>query len=323
MAVLTFFLSAVLDNLTTTIVMVTLLRKLTTEHRDRVYFASVVVIAANAGGAWSPIGDVTTTMLWIGGQISAGAIVLSTFIPSLVAMAVPIGLLSLRLKGRLPETINDEAGSEATTAPPQDRRFMLLTGVAVLLFVPLFKTTTHLPPYMGMLIGLGIMWVITAIRHKDKNASERRTLSITSALQRADAPSILFFVGILLSVAALQHAELLDQIALWMTRTLEWPPLIVALFGLLSAVIDNVPLVAGVQGMFSLEHYPMDNAFWQFLAYCAGTGGSTLIIGSAAGVAAMGIESITFFWYFKHITGYALLGYVAGALVFLLQQALL
>jgi len=311
-----------LGNLTTTIVMVTLLRRLLTEHRDRVYFASVVVLAANAGGAWSPIGDVTTTMLWIGGQISAAGIIGSTFLPSVVSVVVPIVVLSYRFDGRI-TAVASPVLPNGTGPNTKHQRSMLLLGLGALLFVPVFKTITHLPPYMGMLISLGILWVVTAFMHKEKDAHQRKALSITSALERADAPSILFFLGILLSVAALQEAGVLASSATWITQQIGDHSVIVFLFGLLSAVIDNVPLVASVQNMFSLTEFPMDHSFWQFLAYCAGTGGSALIIGSAAGVAAMGIESITFFWYLKRITGYALLGYAVGALAFLLQDAVL
>ncbi len=317
-ALLAFFLSAVLDNLTTTIVMVTLLRKLFTEQRDRLYFASAVVLAANAGGAWSPIGDVTTTMLWIGGRISTGGIILSTLVPSLVAVAVPMAALSYRFDGRITRT-NPTPVAGATGRSPH-RGAMLLIGVGTLLFVPVFKTLTHLPPYMGMLVGLGVMWVITARIHRDKNGAERKALSITTALERTDTPSLLFFLGILLSVAALEHAGLLEHTAQWLGRIVHQTSVIVFAMGLISAVIDNVPLVAAVQGMFSLDQFPTDHSFWHFLAYCAGTGGSALIIGSAAGVAAMGLERITFFWYLKRISIYALLGYVAGACTYLLQH---
>lgn len=318
-ALLTFFLSAVLDNLTTTIVMVTLVRKLFTEQRDRLYFASAIVIAANAGGAWSPIGDVTTTMLWVGGQITTAGIITSSLLPSAVAMVVPLLAMSNRMEGRIvhPPTItNDDARAR------QDSSVFIL-GLCVLLFIPVFKALTHLPPYMGMFIGLGIMWVFTTMLHRDKDPKERKALSISAALERTDTPSLLFFAGILLSVAALEHAGLLADLADWLMGTVHWTALIVFIMGLLSAVIDNVPLVAGAQGMFSLEQFPQDHAFWKFLAYCAGTGGSALIIGSAAGVAAMGIERITFLWYLTRITSYALLGYVAGAGTYMLQDLLL
>ncbi|MEO8587801.1 MAG: sodium:proton antiporter NhaD [Flavobacteriales bacterium] len=320
-ALLAFFLSAILDNLTTTIVMVTLTRKLFNEQRDRLYFASAVVIAANAGGAWSPIGDVTTTMLWIGGQISARGVILSTFVPSLAAAVLPLWALSFRFDGRIMRTVPAATNTGTVRASPH-RRTMLLLGIGTLLFVPVFKTLTHLPPYMGMFIGLGVMWVVTAIVNRDKNGEERKALSITSALERTDTPSLLFFVGILLSVAALQQAGVLIHMAEWLMRTLHLSSLIAFSMGLLSAVIDNVPLVAAVQGMFTLDQFPTDHSFWSFLAYCAGTGGSALIIGSAAGVVAMGIERITFFWYLKRISAYALLGYVAGAGTYVLQELL-
>lgn len=315
-----FFLSAVLDNLTTTIVMVSLLRKIVPGHRDRLLFAGLIVIAANAGGAWSPIGDVTTTMLWIGGQISAGNIILKTFLPSLVSFFVPALVISARMKGKLEIPAPKPLPSGST---PLQRNGVFFLGVAVLLFVPIFKTITHLPPFMGILFGLGLMWIVTEMIHSGKDEADRDVLSVNYALRKVDSPSILFFLGILLAVATLQSTGVLQQTAAWMDNKIGDIRLITVLIGLLSAVVDNVPLVAAAQGMYSLEQFPKDHFFWEFLAYCAGTGGSCLIIGSAAGVAAMGMERIDFFWYLRNISWLALIGYLAGAAAFLLQASVL
>lgn len=313
-----FFLSAVLDNLTTTIVMVSLLRKIIPGHRDRLLFAGLTVIAANAGGAWSPIGDVTTTMLWIGGQISAGNIIIKTILPSLISFIVPALVISARMKGKLelPQKKPLPAGSTAL-----QRNGVFFLGVAVLLFVPVFKTITHLPPFMGILFGLGLMWIVTEMIHSGKDEADRDVLSVNYALRKVDSPSILFFLGILLAVATLQSTGVLQQTAAWMDSKIGDIRLITVMIGLLSAVVDNVPLVAAAQGMYSLDQFPKDHFFWEFLAYCAGTGGSCLIIGSAAGVAAMGMERIDFFWYLKNISWLALIGYLAGAAAFLLQAS--
>lgn len=313
-----FFLSAVLDNLTTTIVMVSLLRKIVPGHRDRLLFAGLIVIAANAGGAWSPIGDVTTTMLWIGGQVSAGNIILKTFLPSLVSFLVPALVISARMKGNLeiPAPKPLPAGSTAL-----QRNGVFFLGVAVLLFVPVFKMITHLPPFMGILFGLGLMWIVTEMIHSGKDEADKDVLSVNYALRKVDSPSILFFLGILLAVATLQSTGVLQQTAAWMDEKVGDIRLITLLIGLLSAVVDNVPLVAAAQGMYGLEQFPKDHFFWEFLAYCAGTGGSCLIIGSAAGVAAMGMERIDFFWYLRNISWLALIGYLAGAAAFLLQAS--
>jgi len=321
-ASITFFLSAVLDNLTTTIVMVTILQKLVSGRNDRLLFTGLVVIAANAGGAWSPIGDVTTTMLWIGGQVTAVNIIVQTFVPSLVAMIVPVSLVSLRLSGNIDPVINASNEQKLTTTQTH-RNTVFWLGVGSLIFVPVFKTVTHLPPYMGILFGLGIMWIATEIIHSSKDEEEKGLLSVNHALRKIDTPSILFFLGILLSIAALQSTGVLTNLAGWMSSTIGDESLIVISIGLLSAVVDNVPVVAAVQGMFSLDQYPADHYFWEFLAYCTGTGGSALIIGSAAGVAAMGLEKIEFFWYLKKISWLALIGYAAGAVVFMLQHYLL
>jgi NhaD family Na+/H+ antiporter len=316
---LAFFLSAVLDNLTTTIVLISLLRKLIKDKNDRLLFAGLVVIAANAGGAWSPIGDVTTTMLWIGGQITAGTIVLRTIIPSLVCFLIPAFIISKMLKGNIGEKVVIEKNKNFTRSSTE-RNVVFWLGVGSLLFVPIFKTITHLPPYMGVLLGLGVMWVITELIHSSKDEEEKGLLSVNHALRKIDTSSVLFFLGILLSIGALQAIGELANIAAWMNRTIGDINIITISIGLLSAVVDNVPLVAAAQGMYTLEQFPQDHYFWQFLAYCAGTGGSCLIIGSAAGVAAMGLEKIEFVWYIKRIAWLALIGYLAGAGVFILQN---
>jgi len=319
-SIITFFLSAVLDNLTTTIVLISLLRKLIGNKQERLLFAGLVVISANAGGAWSPIGDVTTTMLWIGGQVTAMNIIIQTFIPSLVCMLIPTFLISRKMKGKLIRpNIKDDAPS---IVPKKERDLVFWLGVSCLLFVPVFKTITHLPPYMGVLFGLGILWIVTELIHSGRDEAEKGLLSVNHALRKIDTPSILFFLGILISIGALQSIGVLGDLARWMDRSIGNINVITILIGILSSIVDNVPLVAATQGMYSLEQYPSDHYFWEFLAYCAGTGGSALIIGSAAGVAAMGLEKIEFFWYIKKITWLALVGYFAGAAVFMLQHYL-
>lgn len=315
---ITFFMSALLDNLTTTIVMVSLLRKLISSREDRLLFVGMTIVAANAGGAWSPMGDVTTTMLWIGGQITAFNIIVKLLLPSLVCVLVPLMLLSKRVKGKIEGLSFDETKTGVSTTPPAERNSVFFLGLGVLLFVPLFKTVTHLPPFMGMLMGLGIIWMITEMIHSGKDEIEKGTRSVVHALRKIDTPSILFFLGILVAVAAVQSVGLLTNVALWLDRTVGNVTFIVLIIGFLSAIVDNVPLVAAAQGMYSLEQFPTDHFFWEFLAYCSGTGGSALIIGSAAGVAAMGMEKIDFFWYLRRITGLAVLGYLSGAAVYLL-----
>jgi Na+/H+ antiporter NhaD/arsenite permease-like protein len=321
LCLLAFFLSAVLDNLTTAIVMVSLIRKLVRNKQARLLFCGMVVIAANAGGAWSPIGDVTTTMLWIGGQITTSKLILQVLLPSLACVVAPLLLLSMRMKGTIEIGGTEEAKSNLTTSV-RDRNIVFVSGLLILLLVPVFKTFTHLPPFMGMLLGLGIMWVITEIIHHEKDTQDKHFLSVLYALRKIDTPSILFFLGILLSVAALQSIGALLDVARLLDQHIGNEVSIVAIIGVLSSIVDNVPLVAASMGMYSMDHYPADHFFWHFLAYCAGTGGSLLIIGSAAGVAAMGIEKIEFFWYLKRIAWLALIGYVAGIVVFLIQRQL-
>jgi len=314
-AIIAFFLSAVLDNLTTTIVLISLTAKLIHDNKERLIFAGMIVIAANAGGAWSPIGDVTTTMLWIGGQISAIEIMRVVFIPSIISVIIPLIALGFSLKGKVNITEKNKDTAHAIGA--KTRNLVLFVGLASLLFIPVFKTLTGLPPFMGMLFSLGMMWLITEIIHSGKDTLDKDNLSVNHAIRKIDTPSILFFLGILISVAALQSSGVLTDVAGKLTELIGNQKLIVISLGILSAIIDNVPLVAATQGMYSLAEFPKDHPFWLFIAYCTGTGGSILIIGSAAGVAAMGITKIEFFWYIKKISLWALLGYLSGAMVFI------
>jgi Na+/H+ antiporter NhaD/arsenite permease-like protein len=404
-ASLAFALSAVLDNLTTSIVMMSLVRKLVSDDTDRMYYGGMVIIAANSGGAWSPIGDVTTTMLWIGGQITTTSVISHVFLPALVSAAVPLLWIGLRMRGdvmrpglqseaipvappsllsgltvftlskdaaavgqtlaqinlrgrtgmsvvsivrndtaahaspaevlRVGDVLELSGTSEAIAlglnllingvAPKRttavERRSIFAFGMGALLFVPIFKTVTHLPPFMGMLLGLAALWVWTGIVHQSKTSEGKNALSVASALQRVDAPSVLFFLGILLAIGALQSRGILAALAKLMDETIGNVGVITVLIGLLSAIVDNVPLVAAGQGMYSLATFPTDHAFWLFLGYCAGTGGSILIIGSAAGIAVMGIQRITFGWYVRHLSLPALLGYAAGALTYVATAA--
>lgn len=315
--VLTFFLSAVLDNLTTTIVMVTLVRKLVADTNMRLRYIGLIVIAANAGGAWSPMGDVTTTMLWIGGQITAGSVIVSLIVPSLICLLLPLLVVLFQMRKRVLSPLEASDERKSTEA---ERNIIFFSGIGVLVCVPVFKSLTHLPPFVGILIGLGVLWVISEIVHKDKDDEEKAQFSVAHALGRIDTPSVLFFLGILLGVATLQSAGLLVHVAEWLKASIGNVAIIVLLIGILSAFVDNVPLVAAAMGMYTLEQYPVDDFFWTFLAYCAGTGGSTLIIGSAAGVAAMGLEKISFFWYLRNISWLSLLGYFGGAGAFLLMK---
>ena len=313
-----FFLSALLDNLTTTIVIVSLIRKLISDKNRRLFFVGMTVIAANAGGAWSPLGDVTTTMLWIGGQITAFNIITQLFLPSLFCLIVPLAIISFSLKGTIQTPLKLVTRE---LKPAFERNFVFFLGVGILIFVPVFKTVTHLPPFMAILLGLGLMWIIIEIMHRRRDTPDKDGLSVTSALENIDTPSILFFLGILISIAALQSSGQLTQLAQWLTTNIKNDTVIVTAIGLFSSIVDNVPLVAASQGMYSLEQYPTDHFFWEFLAYATGTGGSALIIGSAAGVAAMGMEKVTFFWYLRRMSWLALLGYFSGVLVYLLQHS--
>lgn len=345
-SIITFFLSAVLDNLTTSIVMVSLLRRLVQDQDQRKFYACMVIIAANAGGAWSPIGDVTTTMLWIGGQITTGNIIKTLFLPSLVCLVAPLIFLSFKMRGEVkrPEYDYNEAEHQEEV---RGSKLMFFLGVGALLFVPVFKTITHLPPYVGMLLGLGVLWVVSELIHIDKTEEEKKPYTAIHALTRIDASSILFFLGILLAISALEATDILGGLAVWMDKSIGDQNIIVTAIGLLSSVIDNVPLVAASMGMYPLasgavnpeayqwvlahpeavtegyftyegaKYFLQDAKLWEFMAYAAGTGGSCLIIGSAAGVAVMGMEKIDFIWYMKRISLLALIGYFAGIFCYL------
>eukprot|EP00249_Psilotum_nudum_P017105 c26164_g1_i1 orf=535-2295(-) len=306
-ASITFCMSSVLDNLTSTIVMVSLLRRLVPDPERRRFLGAVVVIAANSGGAWTPIGDVTTTMLWIHGQLSTVKTMQDLFIPSAVSLAVPLALMSLTSGIAHNEDIQPSSASEQIA--PRGR-LVFAVGVGALLNVPVFKTLTGLPPYLGMLMGLGILWLLTDAIHYGE--SDRQKLKVPQALSRIDTQGILFFLGILLSVGSLQAAGILNELANYLNSHIPSIELIAGSIGLVSSVIDNVPIVAASMGMYDLSSYPMDAKLWQLIAYCAGTGGSILIIGSAAGVALMGMEKVDFFWYLKKVSGFALAGYAAG-----------
>ncbi len=308
-----FVLSAVLDNLTTTIVMVSMCSKIFDHQKDRWTFAGIIIICANAGGAFSPIGDVTTTMLWLGNQITAKSIIVKLLLPSLVCALIPMLILSSQY-GNKRITTPLRLNKSITTL--RDRKTVFFTGLFLLLLVPVFKTVTHLPPFMGILLSLSMMWILTSFMHHKKEDELKNKFSVVNALQRIDTPSILFFLGILLSVAALQSIGALQLTATYLTTHLKTDTNIAASLGVLSALVDNVPLVAAAQGMYSLEQYPTDHNFWELLALTTGTGGSMIIIGSAAGVAAMGLENIPFGWYLKNISWIAAIGFVAGILCF-------
>jgi len=327
-SLITFFMSSVLDNLTTAIVMISLLRKLIDDKETRWLFAGLVIIAANAGGAWSPIGDVTTTMLWIKGQLpDVPTIILHLILPSLVCIIVPLLVLSARMKGEITRPIRkEEAGHYLDPVAPWEKKLVFFLGLGGLLFVPVFKTITHLQPFMGMMLSLGVIWVVTDLIHRNKKHEDRSSLSVLSVLRKIDTSSVLFFLGILLAVAALQEVGHLGILATTLDQTFHGDNgifIINILIGLLSAIVDNVPLVAAAQGMYTemTGLYVAGGAFWEFLAYCAGTGGSILIIGSAAGVAVMGLERIDFIWYLKRVSMLALLGYLAGGFVYILMFA--
>lgn len=349
LSIITFFMSALLDNLTTSIVMVSLLRKLVHDVNERRLFAGIVIIAANAGGAWSPIGDVTTTMLWIGGQVSTVNIIATLILPSLVCMFVPLIILSFKLKGDVYRDSYDHKAAKETELV-KGSRTMFALGVGALLFVPIFKTVTHLPPYMGMLLGLGVVWVASELMHVNKEEEEKKTYTALHALSKIDTASVLFFLGILIAIGSLEVTGVLDNLAKTMSNAIGNMDIIVMAIGLGSAIVDNVPLVAASMGMYPLasatvnpeafayamanpqviEHgafvfnnityYLQDAKMWEFMAYAAGTGGSALIIGSASGVAVMGMERIDFMWYVKNITLLAVAGFFSGAIVYLLTH---
>tara|TARA_B100000902_G_scaffold280180_1_gene265984 strand:- start:3389 stop:4777 length:1389 start_codon:yes stop_codon:yes gene_type:complete len=326
---ITFFFSAALDNLTTAIVIAALLAKLIKDKKDLWMFAGMVILSANAGGAWSPIGDVTTIMLWIGGQVSAENIILSVIIPSIVCALVPLVYISFKLKGNVTRpNLSEIDKKNKINTTSFEKNLIFFLGVCGLLFVPIFKTVTHLPPYVGMILSLGFLWAITEIIHRNKSIQEKSQLSVISTLKKIDSATIFFFLGILLAVASLQSAGQLDIVANWLDNSFNGQTangiyIINIIIGLLSSIVDNVPLVAGAIGMYPITEtgfYAMDGMFWEFLAYCAGTGGSVLIIGSAAGVAVMGILKIDFIWYLKNISLLALMGYLSGAFAYILMQ---
>jgi Na+/H+ antiporter NhaD/arsenite permease-like protein len=326
----TFILSAILDNLTTSIVMISLIRKLVPNKQMRLIFAGMIVISANAGGAWSPIGDVTTTMLWIGGQISASNIIITLILPSIVCMVIPLLYLQFTLKGELgagtslipePQHIHGHGHTTGHKLEPiKGSKTIFFLGVGGLISVPIFKTVTHLPPYLGMLLALGVLWVASELINPHMDEAEKKPYTAAGALTRIDVPSVLFFLGILLAVSALESMEILHHFSGWLEATIGDQRIIITLIGILSSIVDNVPLVAAAMGMYDMNIYPQDHLIWEYLAYCAGTGGSVLIIGSAAGVAVMGMERIDFIWYVKKISFLALIGYFAGAAVYLLIQ---
>lgn len=313
--VFSFFLSAILDNLTTTVLMVSLLRKLIPDPKERMLLGATVVICANAGGAWTPIGDVTTTMLWISGQVTTLPIMKSLFIPSLFSMIITLLLLGVRLKGDY-HVVQDFDDSRKEPGS----KVVFCCGIGGLIFVPIFKGITGLPPFMGMLVSLGLLWLITDImHHKYEN---RHHLRVPHVLTKIDTSGILFFLGILLTINSLEAVGVLKNIAIWLESHIHNLPIIATIIGVISAVVDNVPLVAATMGMYDLQVYPPDSSLWQMIAYCAGTGGSILIIGSAAGVALMGMEKIDFIWYLKKISFTALVGYLAGMVMYLFLSAI-
>ncbi|MEP6504502.1 MAG: sodium:proton antiporter NhaD [Betaproteobacteria bacterium] len=321
--IVTFLLSAILDNLTTTIVMVSLLRKLLDKHEDRLFMSGTIVIAANSGGAWSPIGDVTTTMLWIGGQVTSLGIIKALWLPSLVSVLVPLSVTAVLLRGRKVQAPRHSDGDARQLVSPFERNLMFFLGLAILVAVPAFKTVTHLPPFMGILLGLGLLWLVGDFVHRNRVDQDKEQLTLAHALSKIDMGSIMFFIGSLLAVATLEHTHALVSLAGWLDRTVGRQDVIVMIIGVASAIVDNVPLVAASMGMYSLSTFPADHFLWEFLAYCAGTGGSILIIGSAAGVAAMGLEKIQFGWYVRNLSALALLGYLAGAGTYLVQYRLM
>jgi Na+/H+ antiporter NhaD/arsenite permease-like protein len=316
-SVIAFLLSAVLDNLTTAIVMATVVKKLIPEKNDRYYFLGLVIISANAGGCFSPIGDVTTTMLWVANKLTAVTIITHLFLPSLVCMTVPLTISMIKIKGHItkPDLVKKE-----NTISSTEKILIFGLGLSTLLFVPIFKTITHLPPYMGILFGLGVMWVVTELIHKRKDEFEKGKFSVVNAITKTDVPSVLFFLGILLAVACLQEIHVLKDTATFLNNNIGDLKIISGIIGLLSAIVDNVPLLAATMGMYD---FPTDDHFWEMMAYCTGTGGSCLIIGSAAGVAVMGLENISFSWYFKNISWLALIGYIAGFLIYNLQNLII
>ena len=329
-AIMTFVLSAILDNLTTSIVMIMILRKLVSDHKDRIKYASLVIIAANSGGAFSPIGDVTTIMLWNKGLITAPGVIKEIIVPSVVSMVIPAFIMQYSLKGKLGYAATPQAATAASDLTVRQRKVIFFLGVGGLIFVPIFKSITHLPPFVGILLVLGVLWTVSEIfyRHlghtEEKGAMQKR---VTNMLSRIDMSTILFFLGILMAVACLETIGVLVQLGQGLNTVFEGNHfLVTGIIGVLSSIVDNVPLVAGCMGMYPMAavgDFAQDGIFWQLLAYCAGVGGSMLIIGSAAGVVVMGLEKITFGWYMKHISWIAFVGYLAGIICYYLQRVVL
>ena len=311
LAILAFFMSAVLDNLTTTIVMVSLLRRILPNRDNRLLLGSMVVIAANAGGAWTPMGDVTTTMLWIGGQVTTFGVMSALLLPSLVTMAVAVLMLGVKEK-------TGHYGGEAEEGEQQvelGARRVLSLGLGAFIMVPVLKSVAHIPPFVGILLGLGVMWLVTDVLHHEHE--DRQHVKVPAAFTKIDVSGVLFFLGILLGIGALQSAGLLDALARGLDSVAGSPTALAGILGVLSAIVDNVPLVAATMGMYSIEQYPADHQFWDLIAFCAGTGGSILIIGSAAGVAFMGMEKVDFMWYLRRISLVAFVSYGAGMATYL------
>ncbi len=326
----TFILSAILDNMTTTIVMIMLLRKLITSKKERWLYAAMIIIAANTGGAWSPIGDVTTIMLWVKGNVTAPALVSFVMLPSVVALLIPLLFVSRRLKGTLPE-IKEKDVEGVNSITPREQKTIFYLGVGGLIFVPVFKTFTHMPPFVGILLVLGVLWTFTEIMYNGKMLERSREHRLPKVISRIDMPSILFFLGILMAVAVLQNSGILAAAARGLDEGIHDVYAINVLLGALSSIVDNVPLVAGVMGMYPVAdvaasgyaaNFIVDGVFWEFLSFCAGVGGSLLIIGSAAGVIAMGLEKINFGWYLRNFSLLALAGYLGGAVVYFLEVVL-
>lgn len=340
-ATITFFMSAVLDNLTTSIVMIMLIRKLVGNYKERWIFGSIIVIAANSGGAWSPIGDVTTIMLWVRGNISTAATIPHLFLPSLTSALVPVLIISRYLHGKVtPPIAGENVGNDLllNTLKKKEKLAILILGVLCLLFVPIFKTVTHLPPFMGILMGVGFLWIFTELMYRKSRIDEDLKLRLAKVIKRIDGATLMFFLGILLAVDTLRYSGILNNFSIWLDGTIGNTYAVNLIIGTLSAIVDNVPLVAGAIGMYPvasdaivatatdpayMAYFVQDGVFWQFLAYCAGVGGSMLIIGSAAGVVVMGLEGINFIWYLKRISLLALTGYLSGAAVYILQNVLL
>lgn len=326
----TFFLSAILDNLTTTIVMIMLLRKLVADPKERWIFAGLIVIAANTGGAWSPIGDVTTIMLWVKGNVTAPALIKFVLLPSIVAMVIPLLIAQFWLKGELPQVVHEQS-STAAFISPREKKSIFWLGVGGLIFVPIFKSITHLPPFVGILLVLAILWIYTEILYNGKMLKRAQEHRLPTVIAHIDMPSILFFLGILMAVAVLQHTGVLATAAKYLDDKIHNVFIINIILGILSSIVDNVPLVAGAMGMYPvalpgsegyMANFVVDGVFWEFLSYCAGVGGSILIIGSAAGVIAMGLEKINFGWYLKRFSLLALAGYLAGAAVYIAEVSI-